>query len=326
MSAFGRLLIAACACALVSPLAAQPAAKTARIGYVSTQSQFGGRTWSEAFRGGLRDLGYIEGRNIAIEARYADGDYGRLPRLVQEVIDLKVDVIVAAGGLPAAQAAKAANTTIPVVLISGGNLEYGIVSNLAHPGGNITGVEVFVEQLEGKRLELLKEILPGVELVAVLWNPARTSDAKPRAVLESAARAIRVKLRFATASNAAEIDTALAAVGRSHPGALLVAADPMFGQETRRIVNWAAASRVPTVHTTSFFVQEGGFMSYGADFAAIYRRAAIYVDKILKGAKPGDLPVEQPTKYELVINMKTAKALGVKIPESVLFRADRVIE
>ena len=300
--------------------------KVPRIGYVSTQSQAGGRALREAFLRGLRDLGYVEGRNAVIESRYADGDYGRLPGLMQELVDLKVDVIVASGGLPAVRAAKAATTTIPVVFVGGGVLEYGIVSNLAHPGGNVTGVEAFVEQLDGKRLELLKEVLPGVELVAVLWNPARAEGKAQRAVLEKAARALGVKLRFAGATSPGEIDTALVAVARSNPGALLVAADAMLGQETPRIVNWELASRVPAVHVASVSVQAGGLMSYGSDLEVLFRRAATYVDKILKGAKPGDLPVEQPMKYELVINLKTAKALGLKIPESVLFRADKVIE
>jgi putative ABC transport system substrate-binding protein len=275
---------------------------------------------------GLRELGYIEGQNLVMEYRWAGGDYERLPRLAQELVGLKPDLIFSAGGPPAARAAKAATGTIPVVFVSGNAVEAGVVSSLARPGGNLTGFDVFAEELDIKRLEILKEALPKVVRVAVLWNPGRIEGRVARDRLESAAQAVGMKLSFVEARQPDQIETAFAAIARDRADAMLLAADPMFVGEAARFIRLAAAARRPAIYPVRIFAEGGGLMSYGADFAAIYRRAATYVDRILNGAKPGELPVEQPTKYELVINLKTASALGLMIPPSVRLRADRVIE
>jgi len=314
---------------LAAPLAVEaqpPGAKAARIGYLSSQSASGGLAADEAFRQGLRDLGYVEGRNLTVEYRWADGNYERLPGLAKELIALGVDLIVSVGGPTAARAAKAATTSIPIVFVSGSAVEAGIVSSLARPGGNLTGFDVLLEELDVKRLELLKDMLPKVTQVAVLWNPGTAEGEVRHHRLDGAARAVGVKLRFLTARNPRELDGALAALGRERAGALLVSADPMFGAETGRIIKWTTGARLPTIHFSRIFPQGGGLASYGVDVEAIYRRAAGYVDRILKGARPGDLPVQLPTTFELVINRKAARALGLTIPPSVLARADEVIE
>jgi putative ABC transport system substrate-binding protein len=302
---------------------AQPAGKVWRIGYLSSRPAATSADRLDHLRQGLRDLGYVEGRNIVIEFRWAEGDYERLPALAKELVSLNLDLIVSAGGPPAARAAKAATTTVPIVFLSGRVVELGIVSNLARPAGNLTGFDMFPEGLDGKRLALLKETLPKAVRVAVLWNPAMTEGDKR---LEIAAKALRVTLRFLEARHPGEIETALAAIARERSDALLVASDPMFTSEARRIIRWTAEARLPTMYPLRSFAEGGGLMGYSADLAAIYRRAATYVDKILKGAKPGDLPVEQPTKFEFVINLKTAKALGLTIPRSVLLQADQLIQ
>jgi putative ABC transport system substrate-binding protein len=324
-----RAFVAGTFALLAAPLAggAQPAAsKTARIGYLSSQSASGEQAYREAFRQGLRDLAYVEGRNLVIEYRWADGNYERLPGLAKELVGLNVDLIVSVGGPPAARAAKAATTSIPVVFVSGSAVEAGIVPSLARPGGNLTGFDVLAEELEAKRLELLKEMLPRVTQVAVLWNPGTPEGEVQHHRLDRAALAVGVKLRFLAARHPAELDGVFAALGRERSDALLVSTDPMFNSEARRIVRWTAGARLPAIHFSSIFPDGGGLVSYGADIAAVYRHAASYVDRILKGARPGDLPVEQPTRFELVINRKTAKALGLTIPPSVLARADEVIE
>jgi putative ABC transport system substrate-binding protein len=303
-----------------------PGAKAARIGYLSSYSVSTGRA-HEAFRQGLRDLGYVEGRNLTVEYRWADGNYERLPGLAKELVALDVDLIVSVGGPSAARAAKAATTSIPIVFVSGAAVEAGIVSSLARPGGNLTGFDVLAEELDGKRLELLKEMLPKVTQVAVLWNPGTPEGEAQHHRLAGAAPAMGVKLRFLAARNPRELDGALAALGRERAEALLVSADAMIGDaEAGRIIKWTTGARLPTIAFDRRFPRGGALASYGTDTAAIYRRAAGYVDRILKGARPGDLPVEQPTKFELVINLKTAKALGLTIPPSVLVRVDQVIE
>src|SRR5262245_54693957 len=306
---------------------AQPSgAKAARIGYLSSYSASTGQA-HEAFRQGLRDLGYVEGRNLTVEYRWADGNYERLPGLAKELVALDVDLIVSVGGPSAARAAKAATTSIPIVFVSGAAVEAGIVSSLARPGGNLTGFDVLAEELDVKRLELLKEMLPKVTQVAVIWNPGTPEGEAQHHRLAGVAPAMGVKLRFLAARNPRELDGALAALGRERAEALLVSADAMIGgAEAGRIITWTTGARLPTIAFDRRFPRGGGLASYGTDTAAIYRRAAGYVDRILKGARPGDLPVEQPTKFELVINLKTAKALGLTIPPSVLVRADQVIE
>jgi putative ABC transport system substrate-binding protein len=312
---------------LAAPLAVDAQqSKIARIGYLSSQSASGGQEYRDAFRQGLRELGYVEGQNLVIEYRWADGNYERLPSLAKELVDLNLDLIVSTGGPPAARAAKAATTTIPVVFVSGSALEAGIVSSLARPGGNLTGFDVFAEELDGKRLELLKQMIPKAALVAILWNPGTPEERVQRDRLDLAARMVRLKLRFVGARHPGELQAAFAAIARERADALLVSTDPMFSSWAGQIIRWTAAARLPTIYFSRSFMGGGGLMSYAPDFVAIYRRAATYVDKILKGAKPGDLPVEQPTKFELAINLKTAKALGLTIPQSLLIQADTLIQ
>src|SRR5262245_6633855 len=310
---------------LGAPLAVkaqQPGTTTARIGYLSSQSEAGARANSEAFRRGLRDLGYVEGRNLAIAYRWADGNNDRLPALAKELAGLNLDLIVSVGGPSAARAAKAATTSIPVVFVSGKAVEAGLVASLARPGGNLTGLDILAEELDVKRLELLRETLPKATHVAVLWNPGTPEGEVQRRSLETAALTMGLKLRFWGARRPSDLGAVIASMGREHVDALLVSTDPMFSSEVGRIIDGTMEARLPAIHFSPIFPQRGGLMSYGADIAAIYRQAATYVDRILKGAKPADLPVEQPTKFQFVINLKTAKALGLTIPPAVLARVN----
>jgi len=303
---------------------AQPPPKTARIGYLSIRS--GPTPTDEAFRQGLRELGYIEGQNIAIEYRWADFKRDRAATLAAELVRLKVDLIVSTGGSAPATAAKQATTTIPIVFDSGNPVENGLVTRLDRPGGNLTGINNFTAELNVKRLELLKGAVPGVSRVAILVNPgtAPTIGVRLRE-LEDAARALRVKLHVREAREPREIDDAFTAMARERPEALLVMNDPMFFSQRQRIVDLATKHRLPGIFQSREFAEAGGLLSYAPSFAEIYRRLASYVDRILKGAEPGDLPVEQPTKFEFVINLRTAKALRLTIPKSILDRADHVI-
>jgi putative ABC transport system substrate-binding protein len=309
---------------------AQQAAKIARIGYLGTNLAVSPHQ-HEAFRQGLRDLGYVEGRNVVIEYRSAEGKYERLPALAAELVALKVDVIVAAGGTPPALAATQATRTLPIVFIGAGDpVTSGLVTSLARPGGNVTGSSILAPELVGKRLELLKQAVPRVSRVAVLWQPggglAERTEMDMLKGAEVAARALGVRVQFVEARGPADFDGAFSEMTRARAGALTVLSTPMFGGERRRLVDLAAKNRLPTVYSFREYVDAGGLMSYGPDLADMFRRAATYVDRILKGAKPADLPVEQPTKFELVINLKTAKALGLTIPPSLLGRADEVIQ
>jgi putative tryptophan/tyrosine transport system substrate-binding protein len=316
---------------LASPLAAeaQPAPKIARIGYLSPNLG-GSPRLSEAFRQGLRDLGYIEGRNVVIEFRDAEGKPERFPALAAELVALKVDVIVTTGGTPAALAAKQATKTIPIVFTATADpVGSGLVTSLARPGGNVTGLSNLSRELVGKGLELLKQAVPGVTQVAVLWQPGVLDERTEKDRLkgaEVAALALGVRLQFVEAGGPEDFDRAFSDMTRARAGALTVLGSSRFGAEQRRLVDLAAKNRLPAVYPWREFVDAGGLMAYGPNLADLYRRAATYVDKILKGAKPGDLPVEQPTKFELVINLKTAKALGLKIPQSLLVRADEIIQ
>jgi putative ABC transport system substrate-binding protein len=316
---------------LAMPLAAeaQQAAKIARIGYLAT-SLAASPHMQEAFRQGLRDLGYVEGRNVVIEYRDAEGKFERLPALAAELVALKVDVIVAADGTPPALAAKQATKTIPIVFAFAGDpVTSGLVTSLARPGGNVTGLTGLGPELVGKRLELLMQAVPGVSRVAVLWQPGGHGERTDKDALkgaEVAARALGVRLQVVEARGPADFDRAFSDMTGAHTGALTMLPSAMFFNERRRLVDLAAKNRLPTVFPWREFVDAGGLMAYGAKVADLFRRAATYVDKILKGAKPADLPVEQPTKFELVINLKTAKALGLTIPPSVLGRADEVIQ
>ena len=314
---------------LVAPLAAdaeQPG-KVFRIGILANvplTDPEGARLWG-AFIQGLRELGYVEGQNITIEWRVSEGKYERLPDLAAELVRLKVDVIVA----PAAQnplAAKQATRTIPIVMTGTGDpVGSGLVASLARPGGNVTGLSTLTPEIVGKQLELLKEIVPRVSRVAVLWNPTNPSHPLLLGEAKVAARSLGVQLQIPEARGPDEFEGAFAAMTRERAGALLVLTDGMFLLHQRRIMDLVATSRLPAMYGLRRQVDAGGLMAYGPSLRDSFRRAATYVDKILKGTKPGDLPVEQPTKFELVINLKTAKALGLTIPQSILIRADEVI-
>ena len=306
----------------------QQAAKVARIGYLGRDIA-SARHLPEAFLRGLRDLGYVEDRNVVIEYRDAEGKAERLPALAADLVALKVDIIVAASIQPAL-AAKQATGTLPIVFASVGDpVSSGLVTSLARPGGNVTGLSFLAPELVGKHLELLKQAVPGVSQVAVVWQPGFFGERMERDLLkraEVAAQALGMRPQFVDARNPADFDRAFAEMTRVRAGALTVLSSSMFLGERRRLVDLAAKHRLPAEYPYREFVDAGGLMSYGANIADLYRRASAYVDKILKGAKPGDLPVEQPTKFELVINLKPAQALGITIPQSVLARADDLIE
>jgi putative ABC transport system substrate-binding protein len=315
---------------LTAPLAAeaQQAAKIARIGYL-TGSLATGAHLHEAFRQGLRDLGYVEGRNVVIEYRSAEGKYERLPALAADLVALKVDVIVVTS-TPAALAAKQATRTIPIVLAWAGDpVGSGLVTSLARPGGNVTGLSMLAPELVGKRLELLTQAVPGVSRVAALWHPGDLPERTEKDMLKEAdvaARALGVRLQVVEARGPEDFDRAFSDMTRARADAVIVQSTNVFFIERRRLVDLAAKNRLPAMYLTREFVDAGGLMSYGPNVPDLFRRAATYVDKILKGATPGDLPVEQPTKFELVINLKAAKALGLTIPPSLLQRADEVIQ
>ena len=313
---------------LSAPLAAgaeQPG-KVARIGLLTYGSATSGQHIREAFRQGLRELGYVEGQNIVIEYRYAEGNAERLPDLAAELVSLKVDIIVA-GGTPAPLAAKHATRRIPIVMSAAGNpVETGLVASLARPGGNVTGLSLLSADLTAKRLQLLKEVLPGVSRVAVLWNAANPISALVVRETEAAARALGLQVQSVEVRGPDDFEGALPATISGGAGALFVVDDPLVFSSRMRIADFAARNRLPATAFFREFAEAGCLMTFGANLADLSRRAAIYVDKILKGAKPADLPVEQPTKFDLIINLKTAKALGLTIPPSVLLRADQVIE
>jgi putative tryptophan/tyrosine transport system substrate-binding protein len=315
---------------LAAPLAAeaQPAGKVHRIGFLGSGSATGDPRTREAFREGLREFGWVEGQNLVIEYRFAEGQSDRLPDLATELVRLKVDVI-AAGPTPPVLAAKKATGTIPIVGMSLTDpVGLGLVASLARPGGNVTGVTYSVgTETFGKGLELLKEAVPKVRHVAVLSNPASPSQSLAIASLKSAARALGLELLLLEARGPTQLDGAFAAMAKDGVEALFVVTDPTYllPGAAARLADLAAKSRLPSMHAQRAAVESGGLMSYGPSIVAIYRRGAVYVDKILKGAKPADLPIEQPTKFELVINLKTAKALGLTIPPAVLARADEVI-
>ncbi len=316
---------------VLSLLAAPPAAEAQqparmpRIGYLGTSSPSREPHYVEAFRQKLRDLGYIEGQNIAMEYRWAEGQDDRLPGLAAELVRLKVDVIATAG-TPSTLAAEQATKTIPIVMASSGDpVLAGLVASFARPGGNVTGFTILAE-LEGKRLELLKEAVPTLSRVAVLWNPANPAIIPFYQQTQVAARALRVTLQpVVEVRRVADFEAAFAAIARARPHALMVLVDRFLLANRTRIVGFAASRRLPGMYGFREYVDVGGLMSYAPSNIDLFRGAAIYVDKILKGTKPADLPVQQPTRFELVINMKTGKALGLKIPPSVLSRADQVI-
>ncbi len=321
-----RAFIAGGVALLAGPLAAeaQQAAKIARIGYLAT-NRAANPHLPEAFRQGLRDLGYVEGRNVVIEYRDAEGKLERLPALAAELVALNVDVILAPG-TPQALAAKQATKTLPIVFaIAADPITDGLVTSLGRPGGNATGLSFLAPELVGKRLEQLKQAIPGVSRVAVLWQPGAAPERTEKNILkgaEVAARALGVRLQFVEARVPADFDRAFSDMTGARAGALTVLPSTMLLIEQRSLVDLAAENRLPAVYPQTEYVDVGGLMAYGPNVADLFRRAATYVDKILRGAKPGDLPVEQPTKFDLVINLKTAKALGITVPQSLLLRAE----
>jgi len=280
---------------------------------------------AQQFRQGIVDAGYVEGRDVVIEWRSANGDYGQIPQLVADLVQNKVDVIVV-DGTPAARAALRATSTIPIVMaLVADPIGSGLVTSLAHPGANITGLSLMKTEVTAKRLELLKNAIPRLTRVAVLWNPDTPWHPKAVEDLKAAATSLSIALTFASVRTPEQFGPASSAVGRAHAQALYVLDDPFFVIHRSSVLKIESTLRVPCMYGIRKFVDEGGLMSYGPDYIDLVRRSAGYVDKILKGAKPGDLPIEQPTKFELVVNLKTAKAIGIIIRESVLLRADEVI-
>jgi putative ABC transport system substrate-binding protein len=308
---------------------AQQAAKVARIGYLSA-SLASNPHHHEAFRQGLRNLGYVEGRNLVIEYRDAEGKVERHPALVAKLVALKVDVIVVAGSTLITRTAKQATSTLPIVFIGAGDpVGSRLVTSLARPGGNVTGLSAIGPDLVGKCLELLKQAVPGVDRVAVLWVPGALGERTDKDMLkgaEVAGRALGMQLQFVDGRGLENFDRAFSDMSSARAGGLTVLPSARLLRKHRHLVDLAARNRLPAVYTSREFVDAGGLMAYGANLADLYRRAATYVDKVLKGAKPADLPVELPTKFELAINLKTAKALGLAIPPTLLALANEIIE
>ena len=312
---------------LAAPLAAeaQQAGKVYRVGFMwDSLGMFPGAI--EGFRRGLRDLGWVEGQNIVVEYRWSEGRFDRLPDQAGELVRLKVDVIVAPSSIYA-EAAKRATSTIPIVFVSHADpIGSGHVASLARPGGNITGLALMMTETNAKGLELLKEAVPGLSRVAVLWDPATPSHKPGLNAVEVMGRALGLRLQTVAVRSATEFDSAFSAIIRERAGAVLVLSTPLFIAGARRLAELAMKHKLPTMFGPKVHAEAGGLLSFGPDRVDLFRRGAIYVDKILKGAKPADLPVQQPTKFELVINLKTAKALGLNIPQSLLIRADEVIQ
>jgi putative ABC transport system substrate-binding protein len=315
--------------ALPFPARAQQPKKIPRLGYLSNSDPASESSRSEGIRLALRERGYIEGQNIATEYRYTEGKLDRAPELAAELVRLKVDIIVVAGGTPWVQAAKNATKTIPIVMMGGGSdpVGEGLVESLAYPGGNVTGITNLARELGGKRLELLKEAVPKLARVAVLYDPAVPSFVRDvKEVLPVAARALRLTLQPWEVRASDDFEKVFAALNKQRPdGLYFPPGGPLTFTNHKRIAGFALKSRLPSMHFNRRDVEAGGLMYYGADTAESYRRVAYFVDRILKGAKPADLPVERPMRFELVINLKTAKQIGVTIEPNVLVRANRVI-
>jgi putative ABC transport system substrate-binding protein len=323
-----RKFVAMAVGGLTVPLAAQaqPRAKTWRVGFLA----FGARTADGApplaLRQALQELGYVERQNVIYLGRWAEGKQDRLPGLAAELVGLNVDVIVTLGG-PAAEAAKEKTPTIPIVITFAGDaVGVGLIASLARPGGNITGITDQATELSAKRLEILKEAVPKASRIAVLWNANNLSMTLRYREIERAARILHVAVQPLGVREPDDFDAAFSAMTRDRPDGLFLVTDALTTLNRKRILEFAAAHRIPAMYEFAFLVRDGGLMSYGADSDDIYRRAAIYVDRILKGAKPGELPVEQPTRYYLLVNLRTARALGLTIPQSLLLRADEVVQ
>jgi len=307
--------------------AAQQAPKIAKIGVLNPATPAATAHFIEAFRQGLRELGHVEGKTFVLEPRYSEARAERLPELARELVSLKVDVILASTDLGIA-AAKRETQTIPIVMANSADpVGTGFVASLARPGGNVTGLSMISPELSGKRLELLRETVPGLSRVAFLWNPDVRGAMLEYKETEGAARALRLQLQSVEVSRAEDLDRAFSAVTKGRAQALIVQApNPVLFANRGQIVSFAQRNRLPSMYGNRDFVDAGGLMAYGPSLSGLYRRAATYVDKILKGTKPADLPVEQPTRFELVLNMKTAKALGITFPQTILIRADQMIQ
>ena len=313
---------------LAVPLAAeaQQAGKMWRVGFLAFGARPPDGAPPLALRQALQELGYVERQSVVYLGRWAEAKQDRLPGLAAELIGLKVDLIVTLGG-PAAEAAKEATTTIPIVITFAGDaVGVGLIASLARPGGNITGITDQATELSAKRLELLKEAVPKASRIAVLWNANNLSMTLRYREIERAARILRVAVQPLGVREPDDFDVAFSAMTRDRPDALFLVTDALTTLNRKRILEFAAAHRIPAMYEFGFLVQDGGLMSYGANSDDIFRRAAVYVDRIFKGAKPGELPVEQPTRYYLLVNLKTAKGLGLTIPQSLLLRADEVVQ
>jgi ABC-type uncharacterized transport system substrate-binding protein len=305
---------------------AQQPTKVPRIGFLCTVPLAAYSARIEAFRLGLRDLGYVEGQNIVIEYRSAEGKPDQLAGLAAELVHLKVDLIVSSGPT-ATPAAKEATSTIPIVMgFDSDPVANGFVTSLARPGRNITGLSTLYPEISGKQLELLKEIVPRLSRVAVFWAAVTSGDAQAKKEAELAAAALGIRLQYLEVRSPEDIETGFRAASKEHADAVLALPVPAFISQRRLATEFAAKSRLPAIYYAPEFVEDGGLMSYGVSIPDLFRRAATYVDKILKGAKPADLPVEQPTKFELIINLKAAKQIGLTVPPNVLARADKVIK
>jgi putative tryptophan/tyrosine transport system substrate-binding protein len=304
---------------------AQQPAKIARIGFLGSSSPSDWASRMEALRSGLRDLGYVEGKNIVIEFRWAEGNYDRHRDLVDELLRLKLDILLA-HGTPGTLAAKQATTTVPIVMVhSGDAVANGIVGGLSRPGGNITGTTFFVPELMAKRIELLKEVNPRINQMAVLWNPDNPAKGPSLGATEKTAKSLKVVLHHFDVRGPNEFDGVFSAMTKRSVDAVVIWEDVVSLTGATAIAELAKKTRLPSAGFSEF-AAAGGMIGYGANYLAMYRRAAFFVDKILKGAKPADIPVEQPTKFDLVINLKTAKALGLTVPDSLLVQATEVIE
>jgi len=325
-SAVPTILVIVILLAVAVTTEAQQPKKVPRIGYVSGSGPVTSDPRFDALRQGLRDLGYIEGKNILIEYRYAEGRQDPIPSLVAELVQLEVDVLVSPS-LPAIRAAKQATKTIPIVMVFNADpVETGIVDSLARPGGNVTGLTRLTRELGGKRLELLKDVVPRISRVGVLWDADEASAAIGFKEYQTAARALKIQLQsMEVRGPKPDLEGAFRDAAKEHASAIIAIRNGLLNLHLERIGDLAIKNRMPSMYEGSDFVQAGGLMSYSANDADLFRRAAYYVDRILKGTKPADLPVEQPTKFELVINLKTAKQIGLTIPQAVLYRADKVI-
>jgi putative tryptophan/tyrosine transport system substrate-binding protein len=323
-----RLIIAALLLALAAPptAEAQSPGKVRRVGFLGNSTPTAEANLVGPFRAGLRDLGFVEGRDVIIEYRWAEGQYDRLPGLIAELMAAKVEVIVTAG-TPAALAVRKATTAVPLVMVAVGDpVGSGLVASLARPGGNATGLTSITPELEGKRLELIKALLPGASRIAVLWNPTNPYQIPDEQEVREAAKLLHLRVRSLPVRTVEDLDRALTAILRERPDTLMVLADRLFLHHRGRIADFVIKHRVPSMNAYRELVEAGGLMSFGPSYAVMHRQAATYVAKILKGANPADLPVEQPAKFEFIINQKAAKALGLTIPPSLLLQADEVIQ